>query len=163
MAHSTVGKLKEVIGLLILLDKLLPVIGIAGLLGAAYGFWASLGAMRPEHLIPLVLVVMAATVLLISGVRAFLNPKSESLMVRGRRIWALSETFRIDDAAQILARSPEAASCRPYFRLLKERANAGKLMATEPYPNGKFGAASVITRDALIAISKELGVDDPFK
>lgn len=162
MAATNTDRLKRAVELLILLDKLLPVIGLGSLGGAAYGFWATLSAMEPVHAGLVALAAMTLLVLLINGARAFLRHRSQRLMMNSLRIWALSDTFNLRDAAEILARSYEAREVSPYFRTLKDWATSGRLSADGRNEQGEFWVWSRISKAELIRIAPDFGRHDPF-
>jgi len=157
-----IDRIKRIAELVVLLDKLLPVIGLGSLVAIAYGSWASLSAMRPEYLIPLVLAVMAATVLLINGIRAFLRYRQEGIMNQSLKLWSLSERFNLLDAAQILVRAHNPVLLTACYRTLKDWGNSGRLKFESPDEKGNAWKGSSITKVELLRIAPDFGRNDPF-
>lgn len=153
MALDRITKLKLAVESIVLLDKLVPVLGLGGLSSILWGVWGTLSLMAPIKIGLVMFAGFTLTVLLINGIRAFLKARTERLMVQSFKAWALVEKIPISDAAILLARSYDNSIVRPYFKMLKEKAEQGAIKA-EKVEKGNYNMRSLISREELIRIAR---------
>lgn len=149
------SRIRLAIESIVLLDKLVPVFGLAGLSGILWGLWGSISGMSPIFIGLTMLSALTLTVLLINGVRAYLKSRADRLVAQSFKGWALVEKLPLGDVAYLWAGSYDAKAARPYLKMLKEQATLGNLKA-EKVNSEHYNVDSLVTREELVKLAQRI-------